>query len=479
MMRLLTTIALGVAALVFAAGLAFTWCDLARTTALRPLDYAEAEVLFDAARIREARALYFDVVAGASYGGGVPSRHFVVYVPTHAWILAHLPLGSWGMAAAGRALSVLAWIGAAAWIVVGGRAREKRIALGYALLVLGTWGLAIYATYARPDAVALLAIGIAFAQSVRRGRIGAAWGALFALGVWIKPNFVGLLAGAMIAEVIVHRARSWRAIAGAAAASAPIAIALQITSGGAWLRHLLASAAQPLAMHLWIDGIEHYLPFYGFPLAFAAFCAWRAREERGMLHAFAGLVASTAWTLLAIGKIGAAGNYWMEPCLGALAVMANAPLPALSDRARLGLALGAAAQAFWIGVADIRTSLDEQIAIPRRAAFLEHVRARCSAPSRLVLSDSTGAEMALDGRILFSPMQLRELVTKGRFPVDAWIATVEEPEIACVLFHTDPPATPAPITDSESFPPAVLASLAHHFTFAEAAEDMRLYVRTQ
>jgi hypothetical protein len=450
------TIALVCAALVAAVGLTFTWHDLLATFALRPLDYAEAEVLFDASRIRAHLPLYVDVVLGAFYGNDVPSRHFVVYVPTHAWLLAHLP---GGLVRAGRLVSVAAWAGAVAW--------RGALVLLYALLVFGTWGLSVYAFYARPDALALLAAGVAFSETMRRKRVGATFGALFALAFWIKPNCVGLFAGAMLAEVWVHRRQAARAIGGAAVVSACAIAVLQVASGGAWVTHLLASSVLPFSPSLWVDAAAHYVPFYAFPIAFAAWAAWRAD---GVGHGVLGLAVSTAWTLVTIGKIGAAGNYWMEPCLGALAVVASVPVPPLAPRGRAALAMGALVEALWIGVADVRTAIDEERAIPRRAAFLDHVRERCGAPAHLVLSDEPGTEMALDGRLLFAPMQLRELVGAGRFPVAPWLETVGSDAIACVVVHDDS------LEESRVFPAAVTAALAARFNLAEAAEDMRLYV---
>src|SRR5271165_5666254 len=58
---------------------------------VRPPDYAEGCVLFNAARIRSGLPLYVNPVVGAHEYGEPPARYFVAYTPLAAMWLSALP----------------------------------------------------------------------------------------------------------------------------------------------------------------------------------------------------------------------------------------------------------------------------------------------------------------------------------------------------------------------------------------------------
>ena len=208
-------------------------------------DYVEGEVLFDASRIREHRALYVDIAEGATDYGPVPSRHFVVYVPTFAWALAAVPTSL--AKSIGRAVSLASWAGLLVWIVVRARRSCTGVAMAAGAFVLGAHALTYFASCARPDGVAIALAGVALERTVRRGRADALVGALFAAAALTKPNVVGCFAGVMIAELSLRGGRSaLRMGLGALAVGVPSAACLHLVSGGAWLEHLVRSTILPM-----------------------------------------------------------------------------------------------------------------------------------------------------------------------------------------------------------------------------------------
>ena len=209
---------------------------------------------------------------------------------------------------------------------------------------------------------------------MRRGQVGALEGALFALAPFFKPNFFAAGIGAIAADLLHRRARAWPAVVGASSCLALCAAGLQLLSGGAWVEHLVDSTRMPLSASLWLDQMASRAPFFALPLAV---CAWAAIEAEARM-AWTALAASTAWAVLSLAKVGSASNYWMEPCVAGLVVLANVPLPPLPVRLHAAAVSLAMAQTLWTGVAAVRSSLEAFRAAQEKAGALEVARERCA-----------------------------------------------------------------------------------------------------
>src|SRR5262249_5565381 len=141
--------------------------------------------------------------------------------------------------------------------------------------------------------------------------------------------------------------RAWPAVLGGAAIAAACVAGLHAASDGAWVTHLFLSTQTTPLLGLWRDQMKSRLPFFALPLAAAGWCAWRARGSPGAPIALCALAASCAWTVWSLAKVGSASNYWMEPCVVALAIVARLPRPPLQGARAAAAGAAAVAQALW------------------------------------------------------------------------------------------------------------------------------------
>jgi hypothetical protein len=417
-------------ALCLAASLAFALLTLGT----RPLENTEGCLLFEAARIRDGLTLYTDPVAGAFDYGAVPARFFVLYPPLGSGLVSLFPAGL--AAALGRALSLVSWYGVLAWIAWGAHRRGRPLGVLAAAFVSGVYTLTLYAASVRPDALAVALAAVALELSVRaEGAPPARAGALFALAAWLKPNVVGLAAGAFLAALRSPR-RARGALGAAALVTLAIGVPLHLLSHGAAWTHLARSTAQPLRLDVWVAQMTTRPQFFALLLGFALVAGVAARVDPGVRLATLALATSVAWTLVSLAKVGSATCYWMEPCVGAAVVLAHAPVPSLSPRWRALLAAALPLQAIWTGVASVRSSVESIAESPAKARAIERLRAGLGAGS-LLLSDDAGIELALDGRLVDTPFQTTALVRAGLFPRSAWEADVARPEVTGLVVTSD------------------------------------------
>ena len=423
--------------LVVGVSLAASLAYVGGTLGVRPLDGVEGEVLYEAHRLRMGLPLYIDPVAGALDEGPVPARFFVLYPPVWSWLVSFVP-EAWA-AAAGRCAGAIAWFGVLATVASTALPARRRVAWTAAAFVGGIYTLTLFGASARPDAVAVALAGLGLARALRLGRVDAGCGALFALGAWIKPNVWGIAAGAMVAGWRLDRRSALHAVGASLGTSAVISAVLQRASGGAWLDHLVQSTGQPMMLSVWLKSAAWRFQFQGAPLAVAVAAGWNARGLPAVRIATYALLASLAWALVSLDKIGSASNYWMEPLLAAVAVVSQAPLPALGAKWMAPAAAAAALlQAIWTGVANVRSSIEGIEDARERAALVATARRACGArPSDLIVANEPGLELMLNGRLLATPFQLMHLARRGRYPLLPWIHDIERPEVRCALMQTD------------------------------------------
>jgi hypothetical protein len=400
----------------------------------RLFEYAEGCVLFEAARLHAHLALYVDPISGAYDYGAVPARYYVVYPPF--WVAALSLIPSPLAPDVGRCVSSSLWYGVLGGLARSALLRGRPVGALVAAFFGGVYTLALYAASARPDSLAVALAAIALEKSVRRGRMGSFEAGLFALAACIKPNVFGLGVGAFGALVLSHPRGIGKPVCAWIGVLVTVAALLHWLSHGEWIHHLVFSTLQTWSLAQWVYQLRASPQFLALPLAFAVYCGRARHSDAGARLATLALLASLGWTLFALGKVGSATNYWMEPCMGAVVVCAHVPVPSLSVRAKCALALAVPLQALWMGVASVRSSLESMLASPAQARILAEVRGSLR-PGEVALSDNAGIEFALDGRLVDEPFQATRLIQEGRFSRELWIADVERPEVAALVTESD------------------------------------------
>jgi hypothetical protein len=466
------------AALVVLAAAASSLTYAILTLGVRPLDGVEGEVLFEGARIRSGLPLYTDPVAGATEYGPIASRFYVLYPPVWAWLVSWVPPRSVVLVA--RTVASFAWFGLLVAIAL--RAPRERRAMAWvaAAFTAGVYTLTLYGAAARPDALAVALAGAALVRAVERGKVDMRAGALFAFAAWTKPNVIGLAAGAFAVQLLLDRKTTARAVASALFVSGGIAAILQHASGGTWTEHVLRATGQPVSFALWAEQVPSRLQFLGAPIAAALVVAWRARASGpGPKLALGALAGSFAWTLVSLAKIGSATNYWMEPMVAVAVIAALVPF-ALPETGRLawGLAAASLLQAFWTGVATMRSVPEAIEAAKVHASFVERVRKTCSpGVDEVILADEPGLELMLNGRVVTTPFQMTHLARRGKYPLEPWVADVLRVEARCLLMEDD--LLDRPLGDvsveHDRFGPELRAVLRAKFVRSEEQGGWRLY----
>lgn len=454
----------GITALAIASGLVGTAVFVCGTIGVRVPYWGEAEVLFEAARIRDGLPLFVDPVVGGAEYGAPPSRWFVTYPPLVSPLLALVPASA--ALLVGRILATLAWFGALAWLALSSRRECRANALAGAAFVAGIWVLANFAMTARPDSFACALAAVGLGRAVRSGKIDPISAVLLALAPCVKPNVVGVPAGAFLADALVRRS-PWSIVVGAATAGA-VVVALLVVSGGALGSHLLGGMGQPLSLAVWLDRVPSRLPFFAPLFALALAHGLRARREPGILIGLGALIVGLVWVLVAIAKTGSAANYWMEPALAAVALVAHAPGSFDFGRSPLAHAVAALAAVLYAESASVPASFGRLAGYRREAALVARARARCGAgPGDAVAAGDPGVELAANGRILATSYQLAWAVRLGRFPSEVWVRDLEAPNVRCYVRHGE--------TTAEA--PAVDAAIARLFEPVEEEGELVLLRR--
>lgn len=407
-----------------------------RTLFVRVPYWGEAEVVFEASRLHAHLPLYVDPTIGALEYGAPPSRFYVTYPPIWTSVVALFPPSSSTIVA--RVFCTTAWFGSLAALALVARRESRMAATAAATFVGGIWVVANFATIGRPDSVACALAAAALHRSVRKGRVDFVSAGLFVLVPWVKPTLVGLPMGAMIGTVLTARGRDWRPFAVAVALAASSAVFAHVASGGALFAHVIRSNAQPFTLDAWLDQVPTRLPFFAPLIAWAAWVGWLDRADRGVRIGLFALTGAVVWTLFALAKTGSSSNYWMEPCIAAVVLIARArPRMASSGwRGLLQAAVGLGS-VLWADVASVHASIDHARTMRADAAFVGSARARCGASADdVVLSDEAGIELVTNGRILSPTYQMVHLARRGRYPLGGWLADLRSPHVRCFVEHT-------------------------------------------
>lgn len=462
----------GIAASIVGASLLATLAWVVLTLGVRPLDGVEGDVLFEADRIRAGYPLYVDPMVGAREYGEPPARYLVLYPPLWSALLAIYPSVVFA-----RVVGALAWFGALAWIVWKAPRERRMQAAALALAGAAIWVLTMFGTSGRPDAAAVLLSAIAVERSARKGDVDVLAGALFALAAFVKPNVIGAAPGAIVAGLVATR--RLRGVVSAVVTAGILAGVLHLASGGKFLEHLLASTGQPPEASLFVQALVHRVPVFVLPIAFAVATAFQSRKDPGVRIALGALLTSTAWAVVSQAKIGSASNYFLEPMVCAVVVMARADLPAFA-RSGLAFPIACVVQALWTGFASVRSATREIALSYERADAIANARATCGAGEKdIVLADEPGLERMFNGRIVQTPFQSTHRARAGRFDEKAWIADVNRPEVKCLYMQDallERPLDEVSVAH-DRFGVELRRALREEFVLAAHGDGYRLYRR--
>lgn len=418
----------GLAAISLAVALVSVIVFLVGTTGIRWPYFGEAETVFEAARLRAGLPLYVDPLVGAREYGVPYSRFYVTYPPLFALVVRLLPesvalVGS-------RIVSILAWAGSLAWLVASARPGCRRNAAASAIYVGGLWILANFAGTGRPDAFACALATFGLVRTIRRGRVDWLAALLLVLAPWTKPSLLGLPAGVLLFDALARRKVD--GLLRALSVMVAIGLALGLATDGQVFVHSFLSMAQPLAFANWLANVPARAPFF-FPLfALAIVFAWRRRSEHAAFVGLGAIVTATAWVLFSFAKTGSAANYWMEPCLAAIAVLAHVEGPYVFGKGGPVAAVATAMFVIYADVGAVEGSFSRLASYRREAVFLASARARCHAgPKDVITADVSGIELALNGRIIAPAYQMTYLALAGKYPVTLWLHDLESPRVHC------------------------------------------------
>ena len=426
-------------AIAWAAVLATFACTVAWTLHAIPLRlpaWCEVEVWFEADRLRAGLPLYVDPNVGADDYGPIPARWFVTYPPVVSHLARFLPVAS--RAVVLRSLASLAFAFALAWPALRGSrltgAATRREAVFFAIYFASFWILANLATTGRPDSFALALASVAYTRTLNEGELDNGSSALFALAAIVKPTVVGLAVCALAVTVWRHKARALRRVWGGALVALVVGGALVLESRGALLANVAAANGQPLVPEQWIANLPR-LVFFAPPCGIVAWAARQTRSPRGQL-ACAGICGSFLLTFLALGKIGSASNYWLEPAVATVAAIAHFGSGIVWEKTwPAALAL---VQVFYVEIAASRSALERIVADNREARLVRFAREACRpSESRVVMSDNAGVEYMLNARIVTTAFQLVHAANRGRVKNTIWADHLSDPRVVCFIAETD------------------------------------------
>lgn len=454
--------AVGVALLVASLAAVAYWWSVALSA--RTPYWGELEPLFEASRAAHGLPLYVDPVRGAFEYGAVPSRFYVCYPPLWSMALAVVPDAPRLVVA--RLVATGAWLVAVALPAARARPESRRAAMWASALTLGSWVLANFASAGRPDALAVLLVSVAVARTLRRGRLTSGAVVLFVVAAFVKPTVVGALPGLLLAECAVRPRQGARAVALTTALVVAMVAGLELASHGMFWTHLVASNAQGFSLEALRPNLSRFA-FFAPLVAWALYTAHERRADPSSLHARLALMTSFAWTSLALAKVGSASNYWMEPCVVAVCVIAAFAPPSRPSRGWVAaLSVLAAAQA---AVTTIRAAIEHAAHEREQPSAFALIERRCGVPAGgVVLSDHGGVELRANGRVVYPGFQMSYAAREGRFPASLWAADVVRPEVRCFVE-----------TEHQFFArvPAVARAVEREFEPAFEAAGMRVWTR--
>ena len=403
-----------------------------------PLNYVEGFSLVDARALAEGAALYTDP--------SVAPWTLHVYTPLYTVAVGGLVALGFDGLAAGRLLSYGAVLATALLIGVSGRRRSGWIAWAVAALyltqpLLGTWGAVV-----RPDTLAVFfsALGVVCVDRDPRGRRLLLAAFFFLLALLTKQSVgLGLLAGVLYLAWTAPR-RAFGLVSLCALGGVLAGIVLEVISGGWFVFHTfyanLAAFSWTKAGVLEAEFLRHHWPGIFVAILVLGLCLARRRPS-----IFALWFAVAAISTLAVGRIGADTNYFLET-LAAAAFLVAHEWPRRSPASP-----NASLQ--WstviLSILTVAVAIGNWQVQRRQNAWIETANQRFDRALNAlppvdgpVISDDAGLLLALDKPLLFRPFVMTQLAYNGDWDSKPVMDLLEGRRVALVVFAALPGGTP-------------------------------------
>ena len=391
----------------------------------------EAEMVFEALRVRRGFPLYFDPSVGAGEYGAPPTRYFVLYTPIWPHVLAWLGSASlFGLRLGGRLVSSASWAGFFAWLYRSTPQLRRAHTLIACALACGGYFLAREASLAGPDTIACVIVGVGFVRAARRGEMDALSAVLLATGPFIKPSAIGCAVGVCIGHVIVKRWAAWRSLAVMAAVGTAWVVVCVVLSHGMWPLHMFRATGQTISLDRLVSELGARGLFLGLPHLVVIGFAFRGNANIVLRST---LLVTLGYSTFLLAKHGSGSHYFIEPsiaCVTAVSMVDCVPGP----WQRLARWTGAAVLTCITAAATFVGFTNERDASVSRDALIPALREACPlAPGDVAVASDLTLELDLNGRIVVPLWQTSYLVRRGVFSAEMWANDLRDPHVRCVI----------------------------------------------
>jgi hypothetical protein len=397
----------------------------------------EAEMVFEAMRVRSGFPLYFDPVAGAHEYGDPPTRYFVLYTPVWPRVLSWLGSSLDTMRFAGRAFNSVVWLSFLAFVLRSAPKANRAASIVAVGLACGCFFMSRETTLACADTTACVLAGLGLLRAVKKREMDWVAAALLASGPFWKPNVLGIAIGVCLAHLLVKRFQAWRSLAVFAFVGLSWLAVCRFASGGLFPLHMLRATGQTLSLERAAREIMGRGFFLLLPHVVVLFFAFRARA--GMFARVA-LSTTVAWSTFLSSKHGSGAHYFVEPTVAAIVVVTQTEWSGLGA-SRMGAVLRyATAGVFaWIVFgSSIDAFADDAMLTRQRKDLVAQIRDACPLGAGDVLvSTDVVMELEIDGRIIVPVWQNTYLLRTGVFPADVWRRDLASPHVKCLLSGLD------------------------------------------
>ena len=420
-----------------------------------PLNYVEGFSLVDARALAEGAALYTNP--------SVVPWTLHVYTPLYTVAVGGLAALGFDGLVTGRLLSYGAVLATAFLIGVSGRRRSGWIAWAVAALyltqpLLGLWGAVV-----RPDTLAVFfsALGVVCVGRNPRGR-GLFFAAFFFLLALLAKQSVGLgLLAAILYLAWTAPRRAIGLVSLCAVGGLLAGLVLEVASGGWFTFHTfyanLAAFSWTKAGVLELAFLRHHWPGILVAILVLGHCVARRHPS-----IFALWFAAAAISTLAVGRIGADTNYFLETLAAAAFLVAHewprrGPATPNTPLRWSTVLLSILTVAVAIGNWQVQRHQNAWI----EQAYPRFDRAINALPpvNGPVISDDAGLLIALDKPLLFRPFVMTQLAYNGDWDSQPVIDLLEARKVALVVFTALPGGTPG----ASRYTPEMREALARNY----------------
>lgn len=404
---------------------------VATTLASRKWGPVEAEMVFEALRVRKGFPLYFDPSVGAQEYGAPPTRYFVLYTPIWPQILAWLgPASLEGLKVGGRIVNSVAWLGFFAWLYRSTEQSRRAPTLIACALACGGFFLSREASLAGPDTIACVLVGVGFVRAARKGELDMLSAVLLATGPFIKPSVIGCAVGVCIGHTIVKRWAAWRSLAVMVAVGAFWIAICWTLSHGMWPLHMFRATGQTMSLDRLVQEFGRRGLFLGLPHAVCIVFAFRGNANAVLRST---LVVTLGYSTFLLAKHGSGSHYFIEPSIACVTAVSMVDC-ATGPWQRLFRWTATAALAIVTTIATLVGYTNEHASSRSRAELVPALREACPlAPGDVALSSDLTLELDLNGRIVVPLWQTSYLVRRGIFSAAMWANDLRDPHVRCVI----------------------------------------------